>query len=295
MSNLRLLITAQVRILTAQIDDTQSSVPFARWSVIRTGEVEIVSSVPRRRAGDVRIDSGRANAPISVLVLDANRVLREGIAAMVFAHRGFEVLAPGMDVREAMACLVSLAPDVVLIGGEGSLALTERVHVMSRASHIVVMGVLPLGPEISEHLRAGASAFVVRDASFQVLLATIHTAAHGARVVPSVSQAPDSAEIATPRQLRPAVGPAGQLTLREQEVIALLGDGLSNKEIALRLAIAVHTVKSHVHNVLEKLSLRSRLEVAAFARHSAEMRVRGGHLVAGRVGDGHRLAATAGR
>jgi DNA-binding NarL/FixJ family response regulator len=57
---------------------------------------------------------------------------------------------------------------------------------------------------------------------------------------------------------------AVRLTARERQVVDLLGDGLSNKEIANRLHIAVHTVKSHVHNVLEKLSLRSRLEVAAF-------------------------------
>src|ERR1043166_9918009 len=59
-----------------------------------------------------------------------------------------------------------------------------------------------------------------------------------------------------------------RLTTRERQVIALLGEGLSNKEIATRLHIAVHTVKSHVHNVLEKLALRSRLEVAAFS-HAA--------------------------
>lgn len=58
----------------------------------------------------------------------------------------------------------------------------------------------------------------------------------------------------------------GQLTAREREVIALLGEGLNNKDIALRLHIAIHTVKSHVHNILEKLSLHSRLEVAAYSR-----------------------------
>jgi len=58
---------------------------------------------------------------------------------------------------------------------------------------------------------------------------------------------------------------AVRLTNRERQVVGLLGEGLSNKEIATRLHIAVHTVKSHVHNVLEKLALRSRLEVAAFS------------------------------
>jgi DNA-binding NarL/FixJ family response regulator len=56
-----------------------------------------------------------------------------------------------------------------------------------------------------------------------------------------------------------------RLTAREQEIVALLGEGLSNKEIATRMGVAVHTVKSHVHNVLEKLALNSRLEVAAFS------------------------------
>jgi DNA-binding NarL/FixJ family response regulator len=64
-----------------------------------------------------------------------------------------------------------------------------------------------------------------------------------------------------------------RLTLRERQIIDLIAEGLANKEIATRLHIAVHTVKSHVHNVLEKLALHSRLEVAAFSRNQGDRRI----------------------
>jgi DNA-binding NarL/FixJ family response regulator len=115
-------------------------------------------------------------------------------------------------------------------------------------------------------VRAGASGFIMKDASFEDFFATIRAVAGGAEVLPAALTNSLFTQIA-----RNAVGGNGgralaavRLTTRERQVIDLLGEGLSNKEISTRLHIAVHTVKSHVHNVLEKLALRSRLEVAAF-------------------------------
>jgi DNA-binding NarL/FixJ family response regulator len=108
----------------------------------------------------------------------------------------------------------------------------------------------------------------MKDASFEEFFGTIRAVAGGAEVLPRALTNSLFAQIAahavnggkTPRLLESV-----RLTGRERQVIDLLGEGLSNKEIAIRLHIAVHTVKSHVHNVLEKLSLHSRLEVAAFS------------------------------
>ena len=118
---------------------------------------------------------------------------------------------------------------------------------------------------------AGAAGFIMKDASFDDFITTIRAVAGGVEVLPRAltnslfSQIAQNASRTAKSRLEEAV----RLTARERQVIDLLGVGLSNKEIAARLHIAVHTVKSHVHNVLEKLALRSRLEVAAFSHSGA--------------------------
>jgi DNA-binding NarL/FixJ family response regulator len=114
----------------------------------------------------------------------------------------------------------------------------------------------------------------MKDATFDQFFETIRAVAGGAQVLPAqltntlFTQIVRNAVVKSPARVQEAV----RLTNREREVIDLLGEGLSNKEIASRLHIAVHTVKSHVHNVLEKLALHSRLEVAAFSHASGSSR-----------------------
>ena len=122
---------------------------------------------------------------------------------------------------------------------------------------------------------AGASGFIMKDASFEDFFATIRAVAGGAEVLPQAltnslfSQIARNAGQGNKARILEAV----RLTNRERQVVELLGEGLSNKEIATRLHIAIHTVKSHVHNVLEKLALRSRLEVAAFTHAGGASRI----------------------
>jgi DNA-binding NarL/FixJ family response regulator len=98
-------------------------------------------------------------------------------------------------------------------------------------------------------------------------VATIRSVARGVRVLPPALAGTIFTHVArnAARRDPAAVRDAVTMTPREQEVVALIGEGLSNKEIAERMQIALHTVKSHVHNVLEKLALRTRLQVAAYA------------------------------
>lgn len=132
------------------------------------------------------------------------------------------------------------------------------------------MGLLPLQEDVADYVRAGASGFIMKDASFEDFFSTIRAVAAGAEVLPQALTNSLFTQIVqnVVGSGKARVLDAVSLTNRERQVIDLLGEGLSNKEIATRLHIAVHTVKSHVHNVLEKLALRSRLEVAAFT-HAA--------------------------
>jgi len=219
-------------------------------------------------------DAAPAPPPIALVLIDDNRLLREGLAAMIHTQPGFKVLAVAADVDEALKEVRGARPDVVLLDfglvDHDSLSLTATVHAEVPAARIIVMGLLSVQEDVADYVRAGASGFIMKDASFEDFFSTIREVAGGAEVLPQALTNSLFAQIArnAARGNKARILEAVRLTSRERQVVDLLGEGLSNKEIATRLHIAVHTVKSHVHNVLEKLALRSRLEVAAFS-HSA--------------------------
>ena len=212
--------------------------------------------------------------PISLVLIDDNRLLREGLAAMIHTQPGFKVLAASADVDEALKKVREAKPDVVLLDfgleDHDSLSLTATVHGEVPVARVIVMGLLPLQEDVANYVQAGASGFIMKDASFEDFFATIRAVAGGAEVLPPALTNSLFSQIArnATRSSKTKALEAVRLTNRERQVIDLLGEGLSNKEISTRLHIAVHTVKSHVHNVLEKLALHSRLEVAAFTHAS---------------------------
>lgn len=209
--------------------------------------------------------------PIALVLIDDNRLLREGIVAMVRSQQGFKVLAASADATEALKKVREAKPDVVLVDfgleDHDSLSLTATVHKEVPEARVIVMGLLPMQEDVANYVRAGASGFIMKDASFDEFFATIRAVAGGAQVLPSQLTNSLFTQIVLNVAARkePQTLESVRLTSRERQVIDLLGEGLSNKEIAARLRIAIHTVKSHVHNVLEKLALHSRLEVAAFS------------------------------
>jgi len=212
--------------------------------------------------------------PIALVLIDDNRLLREGLTAMIHTQPGFKVLAASADVEEMMQTVREAKPDVVLVDfgleDHDSLSLTATVHAEVPSARVIVMGLLPAQEDVADYVQAGASGFIMKDASFDDFFRTIREVAGGAEVLPQALTNTLFSQITRnlPRGSTPRDMEGIRLTKREQEVVSLLGEGLSNKDIARRLYIAVHTVKSHVHNVLEKLSLHSRLEEAAFT-HAA--------------------------
>ncbi len=213
-----------------------------------------------------------ATRPISLVLVDDNRLLREGIAGMIRELPDFHVLAASADVEEAMRKVREAKPRVVLLdfGLENgdSLRATTTVHQEVPEAKVIVMGLLAAQEDVAEFVRAGASGFIMKDASFEEFVDTIRKVAAGGKVLPPELAVSLFSQIVGTKLGRPRakVLEAVRLTNREREVVDLISEGLSNKEISTRMSIAVHTVKSHVHNVLEKLALHSRLEVAAFTR-----------------------------
>ena len=215
---------------------------------------------------------------ISLVLVDDNRLLCEGLAGLIREQSGLRILATCFDADEALRTIRETRPDVVLLdcgleSGDATV-LAEVIRREGPETRVIMMGLLPLQEEIAELVRVGASAFLMKDASFDVLLTTILAVADGAEVLPSELTSSLFGQIARAavRQSMPPALEAVRLTPRERQVIDLISEGLSNKEIASRLRVAVHTVKSHVHNVLEKLTLRTRLEVAAYSRIHSDRR-----------------------
>ena len=209
---------------------------------------------------------------ISLVLIDDNRLLRDGLAGLIRQQPGFRILAASGDIEVALRKVREAKPRVVLLDfsleSHDSLRLTTTVRQEVPEARVIVMGLLPVQEDVAAFVRAGASGFIMKDASFDDFLRTIRAVADGTDVLPPQLTGSLFSEIT--RQVvsrgKAPVLEGVRLTEREHQVIDLLGEGLSNKEIAVRLHVAIHTVKSHVHNVLEKLALHTRLEVAAFSR-----------------------------
>jgi len=211
-------------------------------------------------------------ARIRVVLIEDNLLLREGIAAMLDAHGGFEVVAL-TDDGEALRRMKDSgeSPDVVLLdlGLEkaSSLELMSILRSELPEARVIAMDILPEQSDIVQFVEAGGSGLILKSASPQDYVDTITAVARGEKVLPAVLTASLFTQIVE-AALDSGKGipeSAIKLTAREKQVVDLIAEGLSNKDIAARLHIATQTVKSHVHNILEKLALSSRLEIAAFA------------------------------
>ncbi len=211
---------------------------------------------------------------ILVLVIEDNRLVREGLAALLDAQPDFKVVAAAEGANAGLLQVRETKPHVILVdaalGNHDSHRLVETVRKEAPESRVIVMDLLPAQEDVIRFIKAGASGFIVKDATIDDFVRTIRTVAEGTDVVPAALTGTLLSHIVDQAVVRStaAVLEAVQMTKREREITALIAEGLSNKEIAQRLNIATYTVKSHVHNILEKLALHSRLQIAAHAHKS---------------------------
>lgn len=212
-------------------------------------------------------------AKTRVLLIEDNRLLREGIAATLDAEDDLEVIALAEDGDALQQMKESgKIPDVVLLDlgleKENSLELMALLRAELPNAHVIAMDILPEQADIVEFVEAGGSGFILKSAAPQEYVETIAAVARGEKVLPAMLTASLFTQIVESaiESGRGIPESAIRLTSREKEIVDLIAEGLSNKEIAGRLHIATQTVKSHVHNILEKLTLSSRLQIAAFAR-----------------------------
>jgi len=206
---------------------------------------------------------------ISVALVEDNRLVREAITALLNELPDFNVVAAGSTADTAL--LPEVTAQVVLLGlglGNGdSVRMVELVKSEVPTAKIVIMDIQPGHDEIVEFVKAGVEGFIMKDATLEELAATIRLVAGGVKILPPQMTGSLFSQMASQPvgRGRPAALDSARTTPREAEVINLIKEGCSNKEIAKRLHIATDTVKSHVRNIMEKLSMHTRLQISAFA------------------------------
>jgi len=212
---------------------------------------------------------------IRVLIVDDQVLVRTGFRLILSAEADIEVVGEAGDGGEAITLARALAPDVVLMdvrmpdvdGIEATAAIVQE----PTSPRVLVLTTFDLDDVVYDALRAGASGFLLKDAPEERLLTAIRVVADGGSLfAPSVTRRLIE-EFS--RRAAPAAPPTlEELTPRELEVLRLVAGGLSNGEIAARLVVSEHTVKTHVAHILQKLDLRDRTQAVVLAYESGLVR-----------------------
>jgi DNA-binding NarL/FixJ family response regulator len=205
---------------------------------------------------------------IRVLIADDQAMVRAGFRMLLSGEQDIEVVAEARDGREAVAKAAQSYPTVILMDIRmpefDGLEATRRIITADHDARILILTTFGLDEYVYEALRAGASGFVLKDDPPEQLIAAVRTVAGGdALLSPAITkrvikQFTRLRRPAPPKEL-------DELTAREQDILRLIADGLSNSEIGKRLYISETTVKTHVTHILQKLGLRDRVQVVVLA------------------------------
>lgn len=212
---------------------------------------------------------------IKILLIEDNRLLRDGIASMLKKQRDMQAVATVGNGENILQMIEKFHPHIVLLDlglrSQNSIQIVKSTKQNYPETKIIVMDLIPLQSDVLEFVRAGVSGFILKDANVSDFYKTIRSVYKGTKVLPPhltgtlFSQIVEHAiDGSSPSTINKSV----RMTKRERQVIELIADGFTNKEIAQKLHLSPYTVKSHVHNILEKLALNTRVQIAKHAHLS---------------------------
>jgi DNA-binding NarL/FixJ family response regulator len=206
-----------------------------------------------------------------VLLVDDQEIVRQGLATILRYEPGIEVVGEAADGHQAIAQALQLQPDVILMDIKmprlGGIPATREIRKQLPQTEVIILTTYETDDLVFDGIKAGASGYLLKDVSSEVLVGAIEGVQRGeAQLDPKVASKVLSefkrllAEPAPRRKLRPEEEELilTPLTQREEEVLQLLAEGLSNKEIAARLYLTEGTVKNHISNILDKLQANDR-------------------------------------
>lgn len=206
---------------------------------------------------------------IRVLIADDHTLVREGLRALLQAEGEFEVIAEAANGREAIDRAIQMQPDVVLMDigmpEVDGLAATRRITKANPAIRVLVLTVHESEDYFFRVLEAGAHGFLVKDAASTELLAAVRAVHHGGVFL----HPPMAKRLVDEYLMRISSGEEraahALLTPRERQILALIGSGNTNQEIADQLSLSVNTVQAHRSHIIDKLDIHSRAELMRYA------------------------------
>jgi DNA-binding NarL/FixJ family response regulator len=210
--------------------------------------------------------------PIRILLVDDQRLMREGLRILLELESDLEVVGEAENGQAALGAYADLQPDVVLMDirmpGMDGVEATWRLRERWPEARVIILTTFNDDEYVFEGLRAGARGYLLKDVSGYDLAEAVRTvAAGGALIEPSVARkvVAEFARLAPPARTA-EVGLAEPLSEREVDILRLLAQGLTNRQIADRLSLAEGTVKNYITAILQKLGTRDRTQAALRAR-----------------------------
>jgi DNA-binding NarL/FixJ family response regulator len=210
--------------------------------------------------------------PIRLMIVDDQRLMRQGLRTLLELEGGFEIVGEAGDGRAALDAYEELQPDVVLMDirmpGMDGVEATRRLHERWSNARVIILTTFNDDEYVFEALRVGALGYLLKDLSGHELANAVRTVANGGALIdPSVARR----VVAEFARLTPPARPMNDglpepLTERELDVLRLLAQGLSNREIGHKLSLTEGTVKNYVTNVLQKIGARDRTQAALRGR-----------------------------
>jgi len=206
---------------------------------------------------------------IRVMLVDDHALFRKGVASLLAACPDIEVVGEADDGAQALAKVADLMPDLILMDiqmpGMDGLEATRRIKAEHPYAKIVMLTVAEEDRSLFEAIKAGAQGYLLKKIDPQEFLAMVRGVSRGEAPISRAVAARILGEFGRRVQGPQPEEPAGKLTPREREVLQLLTQGNTNKEIGNVLCVSENTVKNHLKNILAKLHLQNRVQAAAFA------------------------------
>jgi DNA-binding NarL/FixJ family response regulator len=201
-----------------------------------------------------------------ILLIEDNRILREGIAAIINGQGDLKIVSMSGGRYGALDHAKEVKPQIVLMDlglrNENVLLVLRDIRKQLPKAKVIGMGLIPSQQDVVEFIQGGAAGFILKDATIEEVLVTIRNVARGVQVIPPLLTGSLFTHVVNHALQQGKMPNAVRMTTREREIIVLVAEAMSNKEIAQKLNLSAYTVKSHTHNILEKLALHSRLEIA---------------------------------
>lgn len=206
--------------------------------------------------------------PLTLVLADDHQIVRQGLRAILGGETDLQLVGEAARGDEALQLVDRLKPDILVLDlmlpDMNGLEVTRRLTATSSPTRVVILSMHANEAYVVEALRAGASAYVLKESSAFELLQGIHSAVKGERFLSStISDVAINSYLA--RAEGASIDPYNTLTPREQEVLRLTADGLSGTEISERLHISPRTVETHRANLMRKLRVRNQKELIRYA------------------------------